>query len=773
MEFYIVMKIRAVTLIIFLCAFSIYAQKADSQNKDRTSLTSATNSADELLKHLNAAESYQISGDLSNAAIENRAVLGIALQRFGNIAIEEGSYSDAVKFLTESLKYNDSASNRTNLAIAYLRQNLFDKALIEAKTAVSIDPKHIGGNYILGNIYYAKEDYNAALPSLEIVFAEAPDFEIARALGLTYLNLKQIERARLHFGKMQASAGKENADLHILLAKFYERTNYPDDAELELRKALKIDSNKLKINFYLGYLLLQNGGSDRLTEAGASFEKELKLNPNDFYSLFFSGVVASSQNDHQKAILFLQKAVEINPNSGEAYLFLGQSQIELDDLDNAEKNLRRAIELEANGGKNTQARRTHFMLGRLLLKTGRKEEAKKELEIAGELQKESLESSRNEIDRILGQVVEQSESGSVDEKTVGSNIEINLPPERVEQLNKVKTFLTDIIAQTYNNLGVIATQNNQLNDAVENFSAAYTWKLDFPNLSRNLGIVSFRAGEFEKAIIPLARHIQANPQDILIRKMLGSSYYLTKDFAKSIETLKPIEAEITSDAELAYFYGISLIQLKRNQEAFPVFDRLAKISQTNSESLFYAAQGFMILSDYKRATTEFGQVISLAPNTPKANYFIGQSLIRLNSLADAEKAFSRELEINPRDALSKYHLALTLIERKIETERAITILEEAISLRSDYADARYQLGKIYLEKGEPKKAIEQLEKAVSADADKEYIHYQLSIAYRKDSRKEDAKRELVLYQKLKSNKRKTDNLMPMGVDEIFIPEGNK
>ena len=81
-------------------------------------------------------------------------------------------------------------------------------------------------------------------------------------------------------------------------------------------------------------------------------------------------------------------------------------------------------------------------------------------------------------------------------------------------------------------------------------------------MSRNLGIVSFRAGEFEKAIAPLARHLQANPQDVLIRKMLGSSYYLTKDFAKSVETLKPIEAEITSDAELAYFYGISLDSIK-------------------------------------------------------------------------------------------------------------------------------------------------------------------------------------------------------------------
>jgi tetratricopeptide (TPR) repeat protein len=595
-----------------------------------------------------------------------------------------------------------------------------------------------------------------------MVFSAAPDFEIARALGLTYLNLKQPERARLHFEKMRVAEGKGNADLHLLFAKFYEKTNYPADAELELKRALAVDPGKPKINFYLGYLLLQNGGSERLAEAGTAFERELKVSPNDFYSLFFSGVVASSENDHQKAIPFLQKAVEVNPQSGEAYLFLAQSQIELNDLPSAEKNLRRAVELESKGGKNTQARRTHFMLGRLLLRTGRKEEGQKELAIAGQLQQASLDSSRNEIERILGQVVEQSEPETAAEKPAGSIVQIKPAPERAEQLKNINAFLTDVITQAFNNLGVIATQNNQLSEAIEKFSAAYQWNPEFPNLSRNLGIVSFRAGEFDKAIAPLARHLKTKPEDVLIRKMLGSSYYFTKDFKNSVETLKPIEAKVQEDSELAYFYGISLIQLKGSKEALPVFNRLAEISRKNPDALLYAAQGFMILGDYERALKEFGQVIILAPDTPKANYFIGQNLVRLNRLNEAEKAFSRELEISPGDALSKYHLALTLIERKIETEKALALLEEAVNLRNDYADAYYQLGKIYLEKGEIKKAIDLLEKAISADAGKDYIHYQLSIAYRKASRKEDADREMKLYQKLKDDKRKTDAPMPMG-----------
>ena len=243
---------------------------------------------------------------------------------------------------------------------------------------------------------------------------------------------------------------------------------------------------------------------------------------------------------------------------------------------------------------------------------------------------------------------------------------------------------------------------------------------------------------------------------------MGQAIILTRILPNAVLTLKPLESTLATNAELAYFYGISLIQLKRNQEAVPIFNKIAVISQKSSESLFYAAQGFMILADYNRAIREFRTVTSLDPNIAKVNYFMGQSFIRLNKFEDAEKAFSRELELDPTDVLSKYHLALTLIERKIETEKAITILEETISLKYDYADARYQLSKIYLEKGETNKAIEQLESAAAVDPNKDYIHYQLSIAYRKASRKDDADRELKLYQELKAANRKADS--PMGND---------
>jgi len=753
---------RIIILVLGIFALNLHAPQLWSQVAAETPPRQLKASSDELFIHLAAAESHQRSGDLANAAVQNSAVVGIALERLGNIAIEEGRFPDAVKALKESLEHADTASTRTRLAIAYLRQDLVEKALAEAQSAVSLDPKHVGAHYILGNIYYAKENYKAALPSLEKAFAETPDFEIARALGLTYLNLKKPEEARLHFERMRVSVGKENADLHLLLAKLYERTNYHQDAERELKQALSIDPKRLKVNFYLGYLLLQNGGTERMADAGAAFERELKLSPNDFYSWFFSGVVASTENQHEKAIGFFQKATQINPENGEAYLYLGQSQMETGDLPNAEKNLRRAVELESTGGKNTQTRRTHFLLGRLLLRTGRTVEGQKELEIAGKLQQDSLETSREQLDRVLRQAVEPTELKTPAGNSQRPNLEVRLEPVRIEQLRKLTAVLVDVVAQAYYNLGVIAAQEGKLIVSLERFNSAAAWKPDFPGLDRNRGIIAFRAAQFEAAILPLSRVLKLHPEDQLVRQMLGTIYYFTKRYSEAIEILKSVEASLADKPELAYFYGIALVQSNRGAEAEMLFKRLAAAWQEYPESLLYAAQGFMLVADYGSAIRELTRIASLAQNLPKTHLFLGQSLIRSNRFDEAEKALRRAVALDPSDSSSKYQLAFTLIERKINPEEAVMLLEESIRLRPDFAEAHYQLGKINLEKNELEDAIRHLEAAAKADNTKEYIYYQLSIAYRRASRREDSDKALQTYQRLKTANRKSEPRTPMG-----------
>jgi len=320
--------------------------------------------------------------------------------------------------------------------------------------------------------------------------------------------------------------------------------------------------------------------------------------------------------------------------------------------------------------------------------------------------------------------------------------------------------LSEIAAQAYHNLGVIAVQQGDLQGAIGSFEAASAWKADLPGLDRNWGIVSFKAGQFEKAATPLERHLKANPKDDLVRKMLGSIYYFTRDYKRAVATLTPVEQQLAKDVELGYFFGVSLVQLQARDRAVVLFNRLSDQNPRDAQARFYAAQGFVLLGDYARALKEFAAVAVLDRQMKQVHYNAGQALIRMNRMDEAEKEFRQELQLDPSDTLSKYHLAFTMLERNIQSDEVVRLLNEAVEARPDYADAHYQLGKIYIGKGDVDNAIAHLETAVQSDPKKEYIHYQLSIAYRRAKRTADADRELKIYSDLKAANRQTSPSLP-------------
>jgi Tfp pilus assembly protein PilF len=63
---------------------------------------------------------------------------------------------------------------------------------------------------------------------------------------------------------------------------------------------------------------------------------------------------------------------------------------------------------------------------------------------------------------------------------------------------------------------------------------------------------------------------------------------------------------------------------------------------------------------------------------------------------------------------------------------------------------------VQLEKGNTQQAVSNLETGSHLNPDSDYIHYQLALAYRREARDEDAKREMKVYQTLKNRHRGHD-----------------
>jgi Flp pilus assembly protein TadD len=79
-----------------------------------------------------------------------------------------------------------------------------------------------------------------------------------------------------------------------------------------------------------------------------------------------------------------------------------------------------------------------------------------------------------------------------------------------------------------------------------------------------------------------------------------------------------------------------------------------------------------------------------------------------------------------------------------DSERAEEEFAAAVRLNPKDAAAHYELGKLDLALGKVKPAIAELETAIRLEPDNSAAHAALATAYQRDSRPEDAKKELEL-----------------------------
>jgi tetratricopeptide (TPR) repeat protein len=209
---------------------------------------------------------------------------------------------------------------------------------------------------------------------------------------------------------------------------------------------------------------------------------------------------------------------------------------------------------------------------------------------------------------------------------------------------------------------------------------------------------------------------------------------------------------VAADPGAGSAYAVSLIKTGSYEEGIA---RLKALEQGNPEVAglhttigeTYADQGI-----YATAIDEYRKALTLDSSQIRTHFLLGAALLRDGKPAEAVPEFRSALSATPSDATAKYDLALALLQIQ-QKDEALPIFQQVIQQNPKYADAYYQLGKLELESGDTKQSISNLETAASLSPSSDYIHYQLSLAYGRDARSDDAKREMETYQALKTQHR--------------------
>jgi tetratricopeptide (TPR) repeat protein len=311
-------------------------------------------------------------------------------------------------------------------------------------------------------------------------------------------------------------------------------------------------------HYYLGLAYLGHNPEAGYNRAEQEFRAELALAPNDFGSHYMLGDIALKKSYIAEAEKEITRALSLKPDDPAALLLAAELFSTTARDPGAEPLLRKAISvLGTSSPPKYDTIRAHYMLGRLLQRTNRQEEAAQELTLSEQLRKQLREASGSTPKDRATKAPAQNQQPE------------DLPrPVTAEERAQAAAFIRQLgpaIGEAFNNLGAIAANQRQCPACVTYFQRAGEWDPSQEGLDRNLGRAAFLCQQYEQAVAPLSHYLEQHADDANVRSALGLSLFRLREYRKVVDVLGPIQSAIQSNPDLADAYATSLSKIDKKQ----------------------------------------------------------------------------------------------------------------------------------------------------------------------------------------------------------------
>jgi tetratricopeptide (TPR) repeat protein len=584
-----------------------------------------------LQSHYAAAQRLQSSQDIYQASHEFQLFIAQALDCIAVDRASIGEYPAAVplfeRALTLSPNNRDFRLDYAAVAAAakdFTSTRKLAQQALDSSPANCTDASCARADLLLGNALLGAGDIKGAKDRFEKAVEIEPTFEHGYALAKAYLALDDKKSGAVIFAEMLSSYG-DSASIHMDFGRAYGQADFPEDAIKEFNQVLARDSSFPEAHYCLGASYLLRSGDTDFPHAEAEFHKELALHPDDYFSLSQLGYIAKNKGNLQEAEADLRRAATLDPKNPDNFLLLAQIYTDLDRPADAEAALRSAIAVTTDPSRNHyQIRGAHYQLGRLLLQRGDTVNGKHEMQITQDL---LLQNRMLDEVNLTGKPIAGYQFPTAP-TTVLADSTARAAEEDFE--HRVAPALAD----SYNNLGAVAAQDQNYKQAVDDFAQSAAWDPSDEQLDYNWGKAAYAAKDYRQAALSLGRYLKVHPDAAAVRGPLAMSYFLTGNFAGTIQALAPMQDALDANPVLAYAYAESLTLAG---------DRAAGIER---------------LRNLERASPALGTL-------PLA---IGRALAANGNFVEAEPELRKAVQLKPSDPEAKYQLAFALFSLKKDVE---------------------------------------------------------------------------------------------------------
>jgi len=619
-----------------------------------------------LRHHYDQAQAAQAAKNFPEAARQYRIFIADALGEMALQHVRLGEYRPAAPLFDEALAL---APNSPGLEVSYARAALDAKEYSRARTLAEGVIRDYPGNakavakaqWILGRALVDQNDEAAARPHFEAAVALEPDFDNGYALAIDCLDLGDGKCAATVFSEMLAGLGDTSA-LHFEIGRAYLNSDFQPLAVPELQQAIAEDPHLAGAHYLLASAYLLSGSENSLTKAESELKLELQLSPNDAKSHAQLGNILLKEKQYQAADRELRISVALDAVNPDAFLYLGELYQQTGRNDEAIAALHKSISLTTDPAyRRYQVQNAHYLLGRLLIQTGQTDAGEQELQKSSELVKQSLRSDRTRLSRYMAEAStrEHSDESSAINPPSARQSE-SQSPELASALKAFERRLAPAIADSYNNLGVIAASAGDYEKALTSFERAEEWNPALDGLDANWGRAAYLSRHFSEAQAPLTRYLKSHPSDSDIRHQLAVALFMSKDYKGARVTLEGELAQKRETGFIGYVYAASLVCTGRTEEG----------------------------------TQRLLQLEKAEPGIAEVHLMLGEEYRRRKKYADASREFDTAIQLTPAQASAYRSLGLLQSEQG-HPEKAVIYLEQAVRLEPETAETHRELSAAY------------------------------------------------------------------------------
>ena len=304
----------------------------------------------------------------------------------------------------------------------------------------------------------------------------------------------------------------------------------------------------------------------------------------------------------------------------------------------------------------------------------------------------------------------------------------------------------------------------------------------------NLGVLLFFDGQFAEAVPLLKGALEAKPDLVKIRALLGVAERRVGDDKSGRANLEAVFPEITEE-KLKLDVGRELMdsytasdELEKAAEVSAV---LLKLRPTDPALLYtsyrlhndLSVQALLELSltapnsgqmhqamahelqrehDLPGTIRNLRQALALDPKLPGIHFELAEALHASDDQrlrAESVGQYKLAVESSPQDPKAATRMGDVLMESG-DASGAEKFYRQALAAQPGFADAEIGLANALMQRGDAAGAAALLQQVEAADPTNSLAHFRLSVVYRKLKRPADVKRELGLYERYKDEHEK-------------------